>query len=106
MHRGYFQTLFIILTLFHHLIETSESSSEPGMYWEKLFDSLSYKLSSKPAPRRDTAIGHDIDRNRIIVFGGRQSINPDVQSILIPVIFDDTWEFNLETSRTFFLQIK
>jgi hypothetical protein len=71
---------------------------ECELYWEKLVDSLSYKQSSKPAPRRDTAIGHDLERNRIIVFGGRQTINTHEQSILVPVIFDDTWEYDLTTS--------
>ena len=69
------------------------------LYWEKIVDSLSYKLSEKPAPRRDAAIAHDLQRNRIIVFGGRQTADNHLQSVLMPVLFDDTWEFNFDTSK-------
>ena len=81
------------------------------MHWEKVFDSLSYKLTVKPAPRRDAAIGHDIQRNRVIVFGGwqtsvdntrqtRDAADEDVRGpFTMPVLFDDTWEFNLLTSN-------
>ena len=75
------------------------------MYWQKLFDSLAYKQNYKPAPRRDAAIAHDISRNRVVVFGGWQTNNQDPDSISVynmPVIFDDTWEFNLDTSMTYF----
>jgi len=71
------------------------------LYWEKIVDSLSYQLAEKPAPRRDAAIAHDRERNRIIIFGGRQTINNHMQSVLMPVLFDDTWEFNLNTSKRF-----
>jgi hypothetical protein len=70
------------------------------MTWDKLFDSLSYKLSIKPPPRRDAAIGHDRERNRVIVFGGRQTnTDTSLASFNMPVLFDDTWEFNLQTSK-------
>lgn len=72
------------------------------MYWEKLFDNLSYKFSEKPAPRREAAIGFDINRNRIIVFGGWQTNSPKSNDFVMPVLFDDTWEYNLETSIYFF----
>ena len=68
------------------------------LHWEKVVDSLSYQLTSKPAPRRDAALGHDKERNRIVLFGGWQQLNEQVPAISIPVLFDDTWEFNLETS--------
>ena len=67
------------------------------LHWDKIVDSLSYQLTSKPPPRRDAAIGHDRERNRIIIFGGWQQLNENVPAISIPVLFDDTWEFNLET---------
>jgi hypothetical protein len=70
------------------------------MHWEKMFDSLSYKLNTKPAPRRDAAIGHDRERNRVILYGGWQT-NHDPTQVLsrytMPVLFDDTWEFDLQT---------
>jgi hypothetical protein len=69
------------------------------MHWEKIFDSLSYKLSEKPAPRREAAVGHDRNRNRVIVFGGWQVNPPDNKPYSLPVLFDDTWEFNLYTSN-------
>ena len=69
------------------------------LYWEKIVDSLSYNLPTKPPPRRDAAIAYDIERNRIVLFGGRQTMNNDLQAALMPVIFDDTWEFSLEKSR-------
>jgi hypothetical protein len=68
------------------------------IYWEKLFDSLSYKLSHKPAPRRDSAIGHDRERHRVIIFGGWQTNHQNFATFSMPVLFDDTWEFNLLTS--------
>ena len=44
------------------------------LFWEQLFDTLSYKNNyHKPPPRRDSAIAYDRDRNRIILFGGSQS---------------------------------
>lgn len=72
------------------------------LYWEKIVDSLSYQLSEKPAPRRDSAIAHDLQRNRIVIFGGRQTVNNHLQSVLMPVLFDDTWEFSFDTSRSLF----
>ena len=81
------------------LLGILSNAVEGTLYWEKLVDSLSYQLSEKPAPRRDAAIAHDRERNRIIVFGGRQTINNNLQSVLMPVIFDDTWEFRLDTSN-------
>ena len=69
------------------------------MHWEKLFDSLSYKLNIKPAPRRDAAIGHDRERNRVVVFGGWQTSSESAKSFAMPVLFDDTWEFDLKTSK-------
>jgi hypothetical protein len=72
------------------------------MHWEKLFDSLSYKLSSKPAPRREAAIGHDREKNRIVIFGGWQTNSENTDTFTkytMPVLFDDTWEYNLETSK-------
>lgn len=72
------------------------------LYWEKIVDSLSYQLSEKPAPRRDSAIAHDLQRNRIVIFGGRQTVNNHLQSLLLPVLFDDTWEFSFDTSRSLF----
>lgn len=76
--------------------------SSAQLHWDKIVDNLSYQLSSKPAPRRDSAIGHDRERNRVILFGGWQQLNENVPTISIPVLFDDTWEFNLETSRNNF----
>jgi hypothetical protein len=70
-----------------------------SLYWEKIVDSLSYQLSEKPAPRSDSAIAHDLQRNRIIIFGGRQTVNNHLQSVLMPVLFDDTWEFSFDTSK-------
>ena len=75
-----------------------------NLYWEKIVDSLSYQLSDKPAPRRDAAIAHDTQRNRIVIFGGRQTINNHLQSVLMPVLFDDTWEFSFDTSNRHFLR--
>ena len=70
------------------------------MHWEKLFDTLSYQSTIKPAPRRDLAIGHDKDRNRVIIFGGRQTNSDQINGIYsMVVLFDDTWEFNLETKK-------
>ena len=87
--------LNLLLTVIQALlIETACAS----LYWEQIVDNVSYKHSSKPAARRDTAVAHDRDRNRIIIFGGRQTVN-HIQSILYPFIFDDTWEFNLDTSN-------
>ena len=73
------------------------------LQWEKLFDTLSYEPSSKPAPRIHSALGHDKERNRIVLFGGIQTNNHDINTALIPVLFDDTWEFNLETSKSNFI---
>jgi hypothetical protein len=84
------------------LVLDSTRVAHAQMYWQKLFDSLSYKQNYKPAPRRDAAIGHDISRNRVIVFGGWQTNaqDPDAVSVYnMPVLFDDTWEFNLDTSK-------
>lgn len=69
------------------------------MHWEKLFDNLSYKFSEKPAPRRDSAIGFDIYRDRIIVFGGWQTNSPKSNNFIVPILFDDTWEYNFKTSK-------
>lgn len=74
------------------------------LHWEKVVDSLSYQFTSKPPPRRDAALGHDKERNRIVLFGGWQQLNEQSPAISIPVIFDDTWEFNLDTS--IYLKIK
>jgi hypothetical protein len=65
------------------------------LFWQQLFDTLSYKNSNKPPPRRDSAIAYDRDRNRVILFGGCQTkyIDDDY-----PIVFEDTWEFNIETS--------
>lgn len=68
------------------------------IYWQKLFDSLSYQSNVRPPPRRDAAIGYDYDRNRIVVFGGWQTNTDSTNNFRIPVIFDDTWEFDLNTS--------
>lgn len=79
------------------------------VYWEKIFDNLSHQSNEKPAPRRDSAIGYDIDRNRLIIFGGIQShtkTNDPKLPYTIPVIFDDTWEYNLDKSSFFFLNFK
>lgn len=82
------------------------SSASAQMTWDKLFDSLSYKLSIKPPPRRDAAIGHDRERNRVIVFGGRQTnTDTSLANFNMPVLFDDTWEFNLQTSKLPFFGI-
>ena len=70
------------------------------IYWEKLFDSLSYESNIRPVPRRDAAVGYDVGRNRIVVFGGWQT-NTDSYHYRIPVLLDDTWEFNLFTSMQF-----
>lgn len=95
-------TLKISILLVSILIISSLSTTNAQMYWEKLFDSLSYKSYEKPAPRRDSAIGFDFDRNRVIIFGGWQTnsenMGPD-SPFMIPVLFDDTWEFNLITSN-------
>lgn len=94
---------FCVPTLVIFLILHNARWARGQMYWQKLFDSLAYKENYKPAPRRDAAIGHDIGRNRIIVFGGWQTNVQDPESTSIynmPVIFDDTWEFNLDTSTT------
>lgn len=72
------------------------------IYWEKLFDSLSYESNIRPVPRRDAAVGYDIGRNRIVVFGGWQT-NTDNFHYRIPVLLDDTWEFDL-TTRILFSQ--
>jgi hypothetical protein len=86
--------VFSLLTL----VLTACQQYNAQMRWEEVFDNLAYESTVKPAPRRDLAIGHDRDRNRIIIFGGRQT-NSDqsngMYSMLI--LFDDTWEFNLET---------
>lgn len=65
------------------------------LYWQQLFDTLSYKNVNKPPPRRDTAIAYDRDRNRIILYGGCQTRSLDDY---YPIVFDDTWEYNLDTS--------
>ena len=67
------------------------------LLWSKLVDNLSYQSNTKPAPRRDSALGFDIDRNRLIVFGGLQ-VSTDTQ-LLMPVLLDDTWEFRLDSSN-------
>lgn len=85
-------TFFLSLTITIHNINCT-------LYWEKIVDSLSYNLPTKPPPRRDAAIAYDIERNRIVLFGGRQTMNGDLQAALMPVLFDDTWEFSLETSQ-------
>lgn len=72
------------------------------IYWEKLFDSLSYESNIRPVPRRDAAIAYDIGRNRIVLFGGWQT-NTDASHYRIPVLLDDTWEYNLFT-RNFLLK--
>ena len=66
------------------------------LFWEQLFDTLSYKNYHKPPPRRDSAIAYDRDRNRIILFGGCQTryLNDHY-----PVVFDDTWEYSIERSK-------
>lgn len=69
------------------------------IYWEKLFDSLSYESNIRPVPRRDAAIGYDVSRNRIVVFGGWQT-NTDNFHYRIPVLLDDTWEFDLYTRKS------
>jgi hypothetical protein len=92
------------LTFYIFLLSTVHVT-EAQMYWQKLFDSLSYKQNYKPAPRRDAAIGHDIARNRVIVFGGWQTNAQDLDSVSVynmPVLFDDTWEFNLDTSSVLY----
>ncbi len=68
------------------------------MSWTQLFDTLTYKLNIKPTPRREASIAHDRERNRVILFGGCQQQFLDD---LAPVIFDDTWEFNLYTRESF-----
>jgi hypothetical protein len=91
------QILVIVLVIINILINDCACQ----MHWEKLFDSLSYKLSSKPAPRREAAIGHDREKNRIVIFGGWQTNNENTDTFTkytMPVLFDDTWEYNLETS--------
>lgn len=70
------------------------------MNWEKLFDTLSYRPNIKPAPRREAAIGYDISRNRVILFGGWQtSANSNNNKFSMPVLFDDTWEYSLDTRQ-------
>lgn len=69
---------------------------EGQIYWEKIFDSLSYESNIRPVPRRDAAIAYDIGRNRIVLFGGWQT-NTDNFHYRIPVLLDDTWEFDLFT---------
>jgi len=92
MKKYYF---FILIFVLIECFKITESQ----LHWEKIVDSLSYQLTSKPAPRRDAAIGHDKERNRVVIFGGWQQLNEQAASISIPVLFDDTWEFNLETSK-------
>jgi hypothetical protein len=92
MNNKYFFKLIFNLIICFKTIESQ-------LHWEKIVDSLSYQLTSKPAPRRDAAIGHDKERNRAVIFGGWQQLNEQAVSISIPVLFDDTWEFNLETSK-------
>lgn len=89
-----------------NLIFISLNLVESQMYWDKLYDNLSYKPSDKPPPRRDAAIGFDIDRQRVIVFGGWQNnpSNADINSFTMPVLFDDTWEYNLQSSITILIQ--
>lgn len=83
------------------LIVLNLNSTHAQLHWDKIVDNLSYQLSSKPAPRRDSALGHDRERNRVILFGGQQQLSANVPLVSIPVLFDDTWEFNLETSIEF-----
>ena len=96
--KSYIHVVFIQILIFNLIYEAAYAQ----MYWQKLFDTLSYKPNYKPPPRRDAAIGHDISRNRVIVFGGWQTNIQDFEAVSVysmPVIFDDTWEFNLETSK-------
>lgn len=67
------------------------------MYWYQLYDTLSYTISPyKPPPRKDSSIAYDRERNRIIIFGGCQ-VKSEYDRY--PILFDDTWEFNLNTCK-------
>jgi hypothetical protein len=67
------------------------------MYWYQLYDTLSYTISSyKPPTRKDSSIAYDRERNRIIIFGGCQ-VKSEYDRF--PILFDDTWEFNLNTCK-------
>jgi hypothetical protein len=74
------------------------------MAWTQLFDTLTYKMNIKPTPRREASIAYDRERNRVILFGGCQQQHLDD---LAPVVFDDTWEFNLYTCtcQTLFVRL-
>lgn len=85
-------------------IMPSRSGVSAQIYWEKLFDSLSYESNIRPVPRRDAAIGYDVGRNRLVVFGGWQT-NTNSHHYRIPVLLDDTWEFNLYTSNEIFIYL-
>ncbi len=94
--------LTVLLAFIGVMGPIQQGSVSAQMHWEKLFDSLSYKLSSKPAPRREAAIGHDREKNRVVIFGGWQTNSDNMATLTrytMPVLFDDTWEFNLETSK-------
>jgi len=69
--------------------------AQAQLYWTQIFESLSYSKTYKPAPRRDSAIAYDRERNRIIIFGGCQTRHLEDY---YPVLFDDTWEYDLSTN--------
>lgn len=83
-----FVLALLVLFLFDHI--------NGQIYWEKIYDNLSYESNIRPVPRRDAAIAYDIGRNRIIIFGGWQT-NTDNFHYRIPVLLDDTWEYDLNT---------
>ena len=59
------------------------------LQWEKIIPSSNV---TAPSGRRDSSIGYDAKRNRLVIFGGRSG----------PSQFADTWRFDL-TNKTWSL---